>query len=592
MAYLKTETFKHLVLLLIIVVPLFSLGISNHGLWSADEPRVAEIGREMAVTGNWAVPNLNQKPFLEEPPLYYASVALAFKAFGISATVARIPSAFFAFAAVLVIFFMANLFFGPRVALLSGLILATTGEYFRVAHWVIVDGALTFFVMSAMYLFIRAYLTETNRKKLLLYCLFYVACTLAFYTKGFIGIVIPGISILAFLIIERNFKEIVKMRLWLGFLIFFAMTLPWFIALWHQAGAEYLNIFFVHNHLQRFLPASLAGKISDGASGHHHPFYYYITEFPSGFLPWSILIIPVVFHAFSKSDKARAVNVLSEKGTLFAKCWFFAGIIFLSIASTKRTLYLMPIFAPIAMLTALYIDHSIAGLEGSQFLKRAGKVFMWVFDLILLIAGLGLTPVYSYLHKEYFLSTYHGLLASVIILSLLLITFSSLAIRYRLHNNMKKYWLVLNGSIVFLFIFSAVIFTPMLDRHKSFVPFCRAVTAIVPVDAPLYGYQPDETLRGAVPFYTGRYVIETEDLQDIAPLLKKDEPFFIMIRDKGEQTEKELLNTGKLFVLVKQMMGTDRTLDLLSNVPTQGTITIGDPFEKIKKEKTGKAVSP
>ena len=42
--------FKNLLLLLIIVIPLFSLGISNHGLWSADEPRVAEIGREMALT--------------------------------------------------------------------------------------------------------------------------------------------------------------------------------------------------------------------------------------------------------------------------------------------------------------------------------------------------------------------------------------------------------------------------------------------------------------------------------------------------------------------------------------------------------------
>ena len=258
----KKQVLKYLVLLLIVVVPLFSLGLSNHGLWSADEPRVAEIGREMALTGNWAVPTLNQRPFLEEPPLYYASLALTFKAFGVSDKVARIPSALFAFGAVLVVFFMANLFFGPRVALLSGLILATAGEYFRVAHWVIVDGALTFFVMGALYSFITGYLTETNRKKLLCYSLFYVACTLAFYTKGFIGIAIPGVSILAFLIIERNFREIIKMRLWLGVLIFLVMTLPWFIALWQQGGTEYFKVFFIHNHLQRFLPGSLAGNIS------------------------------------------------------------------------------------------------------------------------------------------------------------------------------------------------------------------------------------------------------------------------------------------------------------------------------------------
>ncbi len=71
----KNDVLRYFVLLLIVVVPLFSIGLSNHGLWSADEPRVAEIGREMALSGNWAVPTLNHKPFLEEPPLYYATVA-------------------------------------------------------------------------------------------------------------------------------------------------------------------------------------------------------------------------------------------------------------------------------------------------------------------------------------------------------------------------------------------------------------------------------------------------------------------------------------------------------------------------------------
>jgi 4-amino-4-deoxy-L-arabinose transferase-like glycosyltransferase len=35
----------YLVLLLVAVIPLFSFGLANHGLWTADEPRVAEIGR-------------------------------------------------------------------------------------------------------------------------------------------------------------------------------------------------------------------------------------------------------------------------------------------------------------------------------------------------------------------------------------------------------------------------------------------------------------------------------------------------------------------------------------------------------------------
>jgi 4-amino-4-deoxy-L-arabinose transferase-like glycosyltransferase len=175
-------------LLCAVVIPLLSLGLSNHGLWSADEPRVAEIGREMALTGNWAVPMLDQKPFLEEPPLYYASLAAVFRAAG-NATdrIVRIPSALFALGGVIALFFLDTMLFGPRIGFVGALILATGAEYFRVAHWVIVDSALACFIITALTLFMAGYLAESKGKKLLFYVLCYVSCGFAFYVKGFIG---------------------------------------------------------------------------------------------------------------------------------------------------------------------------------------------------------------------------------------------------------------------------------------------------------------------------------------------------------------------------------------------------------------------
>jgi len=555
------------------VVPLFSLGISNHGLWSADEPRVGEIGREMALTGNWAVPTLNQKPFLEEPPLYYGCLALTFKVFGgPSDKVARIPSALFAFASVIAAFFITNFLLGPRVALLAGIILATAAEYFRVAHWVIVDNALTFFVICTMGLFIAGYLSQSNKKKFLCYILLYVSCSLAFLTKGFIGIVIPGLGILAFLVAEKNLKEILKMRLWLGILIFIVVVLPWFIALWHQGGKEYLNVFLVHNHLQRFLPVNMGASISGSISGHHHPFYYYISELPLGFLPWSILLVPVLYHAFSK---ARNSHLPSEKGHRFAKCWFFAGIIFLSIASTKRTLYLLPIFLPIAMLTASYIDYTL----GSQPLKAIDRVFIWIFGILLLTFGLGLTPIYFYIKKAYLGGTTDSLSILVVLISILITALSFAAIWYLLHGNMKRYWISVHIPIILVLAFNLAVIWPILDRAKNFMPFCQQIMALVPADQPLYAYRPDETLRGAVPFYTGRYLIEMQDIGNVVTTLQKKEPFFIVIRDQKATLEKELSSTGGLSILVKQEMGTDRELLILSN-KAQSTLTMPYPFKK------------
>ncbi len=574
--------FKNLLLLLLIVIPLFSLGISNHGLWSADEPRVAEIGREMAITGNWAVPMLNEKPFLEQPPLYYASLALAFKAFGVSDTVARIPSAVFALAGVLAVFFVANLLFGPRIALFSGFILATTGEYFRVAHWVIVDGALACFVLWAMYFFLRGYLANDDRKKLLHYSMFYLFCTFAFYVKGFIGIILPGLAVFVFLAFEKNLRELIRMRFWLGFLIFIAATLPWFIALWQQGGAEHLKVFFLHNHLQRFLPAGMAGKISGASSGHHNPFYYYLKEFPVGFLPWSILLVPSLYFAFSKTGLSHEP---SGKGRLFAKCWFFTGIIFLSLASTKRTLYLMPIFAPVSMLTAYFIDYTIACAERPKFLKVTTAIFTRFLDVLLLVIGVGLVPVYLYCRTRYLPDASSGLFATIIVTSLVVTILSCFALKHGIRNITLKYWSLTTVNICFIFAFMLVALFPILDRHKTFVPFCRGIARTVPADTALYAYKPDETLRGAVPFYTGRFLVETED--GGKNLCAAGSPCYVIIRDRRGVLENELFSgDSRLQVVSKQVMGTDRALVLFSNRPAPKKTAVDDAIGKIEK-KTG-----
>jgi hypothetical protein len=240
----------------------------------------------------------------------------------------------------------------------------------------------------------------------------------------------------------------------------------------------------------------------------------------------------------------------------------------------------MPIFAPIAMLTALYIDYTL----GSQPLNRIGKVFIWIFDILLLIIGLSATPIYFYFKKAYLSGIPDSLSISVVTISIFVTALSLSALWYLLRRNMKRYWISVLIAIILVLAFTLVAILPILDRQKSFVPFCQHVMAAVPTDQPLYAYRPDETLTGAVPFYTGRYVVETEYLGNVATILQKKEPCFIMIRDTSGKLEKKLLllstySTGKLHILVKQEMGTDRTLVLLSN-KAQSTLTIPDPFKK------------
>ena len=537
-------------LLLVIVIPLFSFGLSNHGLWTADEPRVAGIGREMALSGNWSVPTLNQQPFLEEPPLYYGALAAVFKVFGGSSDkIVRIPSAVFAFAGVLALFFLGSLLFGPRTGFISALIMATCGEYFRVAHWVIVDSALTCFVILSLTFFMTAYLSGNRRKRFIFYGLCYVSCTLAFYTKGFIGVVMPGLAILAFLVFDRNLREVLRMHLWLGILVFLAMTLPWFLSLWGQGGGEYLRVFLVHNHLERF---------AGGSTGHHQPFYYYLTQFPTAFLPWSVLIVPVLTLSFRKKDRPTDGT---RKGTLFALCWYISGFVFLSIASTKRALYLMPIFAPISLLTAAYIDTTLT----KPVLGKLDNVFRAVFAFLPLIAGIGAIPALVFASKKYGFDLPVKELGLTIFFSITAVALS-VASFWNLSKDMTRFWSFSTASILSLLLLGLIAAMPVLDHFKSFVPFCEGIKSSVPVSDTLYAYEPDETLKGAIPFYTGRFLKEIDSVAQLEETIQKEKTVFVVIRDKRGEREGKLMSTGRMSVVFKQSMDKDRSLAVLKSI--------------------------
>ena len=551
----RDNTFRfYLLLLFVAVIPLFALGLSNHGVWTADEPRVAEIGREMALSKNFAVPTLDQRPFLEEPPLYYAAIAAVFDAFGgPSDKTVRIPSAVFALGGALALFFLGNLLFGPRTGFISAFILVTCGEYFRVAHWVIVDSALACFVILALTFFMAAYLSERRGRRYLFYILCYVSCALAFYAKGFIGIAIPALALLSFVLFDRNIKEILRMHLWLGVALFLALTLPWFLALSHQGGAEFLKIFLVHNHLERF---------AGGSTGHYQPFYYYLTQFPGGYLPWSLLVVPVFYWSFRRQGKLPGRQ---GKGILFAKSWFISGFLFLSLASTKRVLYLMPIFAPIALLTASYIEASLTRRD----LRGFEKAFALLFCLVVFIVGLAAIPLFFYGSKKYGFGLPAMEVCWTVCLALVSMVLSLIALgKYR--SNKPRFWIFSAASLFSLLLLGLIVVMPLLDRFKSFVPFCDAVTAAAPGTTVIYGYQPDETLRGAVPFYTGRFLKETDTLADLEEALGKKEAFIVVIRDKRGQLKRELLSTGELSVLGEFEMGGDRDLAIFGRAQARG----------------------
>jgi 4-amino-4-deoxy-L-arabinose transferase-like glycosyltransferase len=338
------------------------------------------------------------------------------------------------------------------------------------------------------------------------------------------------------------------MHLWLGIAIFLVLVIPWFIELWRQGGSEYLRVFLIHNHLDRF---------AGGSSGHHQPFYYYLTQFPAGFLPWSLLIVPVFYRVFRKTD---GLDGTERTGLLLAKCWFIAGFVFLSVASTKRVLYLMPVFAPISLMTAWYVDSTMKGMV----FRRFERVFVWLFGLIPLAAGAAAVPLYFYFCRMYDFASSWSATFWIVSFSLVSVVLSVEAL-WRHRGNMAHFWLLSGASVVSMLLLVLIAIVPLLDPHKSFVPFCRDIRTVVPATTPLYAYQADETLRGAVPFYTGRRLEEIETIESLKEIGDKEGSVFVAVRDKRGRVEADIMETCRFTLITKRRMGAERSMLLFKS---------------------------
>ena len=178
---------------------------------------------------------------------------------------------------------------------------------------------------------------------------------------------------------------------------------------------------------------------------------------------------------------------------------YHAGFILLSAASTKRVLYMMPLFPPASLLTAVFIEETLTKRALSGF----ERFFIYLFGAFFLAVGVAITPFTLYASRKYGFDVSISLIGALLLLSAAAVFFSWRALTVRA-KNIGRFWAFSGVSVFALLLFLLTCVFPILDRYKSFVPFCNVVSASVPPGASLYAYKPDETLRGAIPFYTGR----------------------------------------------------------------------------------------
>jgi 4-amino-4-deoxy-L-arabinose transferase-like glycosyltransferase len=344
------------VLLVVCCAFLFFYGLGAFGLIGADEPRYAQVAREMLGRHDWITPTLQGKPWLEKPVLYYWQAMLSFRVTGVTDQSARIPAAVDASMLVAAIYFFLRRL-RPGTELDGALIAASCAGVIGFARAAATDMPLAATFSIALLAWYAWYESRQSRESGRPACLatFYFFLALGTLAKGPVAPALAAVVILIFVALKRDWRAIAR-TLWIpGIALYFAVTLPWYIAV-QLRNPDFFRIFILEHNLARF---------SQDVYHHRQPFWFYIPVFLLAMMPWTLaLILAIVEPAraiWSERKKAAIDGKESREDSpenswqLFLLIWMFVPVVFFSASQSKLPGYILPAVPAGALLIAEYL---------------------------------------------------------------------------------------------------------------------------------------------------------------------------------------------------------------------------------------------
>lgn len=333
----------------------FVSNLGNLGLFDETEPLFVEASRQMIERNDWITPYFNDKTRFDKPPLVYWLMALGFKFLGVHEWVARLPSVLAAIGLVTLVFYTIKTVLKgigtikrQETLITAGIGAAMTALNPITITWArsgVSDMLLSGCLCSALLAFFLGYVSDVSTHRNRWYLTFYVLISLAILTKGPVGIVLPGIIILAFTLFLGNWREVwQEIKPVRGILLVLALSLPWYILVTLANGKEYLDIFFGYHNFDRF---------TNVVNRHSAPLYFYFPVVLIGFFPWSIYLPLSLAKLRFWRRKFWQNTQRNQQLGLFATFWFLSIFIFFTIAQTKLPSYVLPLMPAAAILVAL-----------------------------------------------------------------------------------------------------------------------------------------------------------------------------------------------------------------------------------------------
>ena len=337
------------------------LGGDGLGLVGADEPRYAQIAHEMLGRFDSAhtlsdrlsacvTPYLYGRPWLEKPALYYWRAMFTFQEFGVHDWSARLPSTSFALVmAALIYLHMRRFRAGGHLD--AALITVACAGIISFARGASTDMQMAAPLAIGLLGWYAWY--ETGSKFWLFDIYFFTG--VATLAKGPVAPFLAGLILCSFAYVRREWSILRKTIWWPGIVLYFAMVLPWFIAVQHQ-NPTFFREFFLEHNLERF---------ATDRYQHVQPFWYYLVVIILAMMPWTVIAGRAVVDGILTSvaewrlrrlnPRRRAPNRPGDAFPEFLVLWALIPIIFFTFSRSKLPGYILPSVPPLAILTGDYL---------------------------------------------------------------------------------------------------------------------------------------------------------------------------------------------------------------------------------------------
>lgn len=509
-------------------------GIFQHDLWAPDEPRDSQMGKEMLERGFSALPTLGGEPFLEKPPLFFWMVGAAFRLFGVSDGVARLPAALANVATGLVAYAIARRVAGRGAGVLAALVLASFSEYWSISHKALNDVVLTTFVAGGHLAFLVAWdRFRAGRTTLPAFAAAGVCCGFGFLTKGIVAPYLLAGPVVLALAALSEWRFLGHVVLAGGALCLAGIALiagPWVLALWNRPnGPEYVHLCLVEQLVAR----STGGTASIG--GHAKWPLFYLPVLPGTFFPWTLAVPAIWLGGTLRGPRFRRVAFLALH--------FGAGVLLLSVPSGKRELYLNPLLPAASAVFAAWLARCAASRKADRVTAAA---ILGTLGAVAVLGAVAAVPVTAGIldvretigdfvasHGKPLVLTTAALAGAGGVLLLRSARRALDPARPRLGTRVA-----LGVGAVFLLAHLAA--RPLMNPVKSLRAGALAIDAAVPGGGPIAGFEPDELTVSVVGFYADRTVLDVAR-REMLPLLRAGPARRIVVLDKREDDVPENL---------------------------------------------------